>query len=223
MIKRGDFNLGFLKFLKKEKRKSSDFDLDSLDVPPMPPGLRGDFGNLPEAPKMEPEFLKGKLKDDFEDIPEFLKETNKQENLAFNLPKPPMNFGNMQKKPEDVQKAPKMDISGEEPKKNPMFMEPAKPRYDSHEYFERKAVNEERNILSHKQIQSDHIYLRVDKFKIILENIRDMKKKLKEGDDSLVKMHEIDGESNKQFIKWKAAMNDLQKKFIFVDKSLFKR
>jgi len=39
----------------------------------------------------------------------------------------------------------------------------------------------------------------------------------------LVKMEEIDTNSDKEFEKWKSTITDIQKKMIFVDKTLFKR
>ena len=64
--------------------------------------------------------------------------------------------------------------------------------------------------------------MRVDKFRNVLRNISEIRGSLKVSNEVLSKLNEIDANAEKDFEKWKNVMTDLQKKLVFVDKTLFK-
>ncbi|MCH8956504.1 hypothetical protein IIA28_14475, partial [candidate division KSB1 bacterium] len=97
-----------------------------------------------------------------------------------------------------------------------------KPEMRPYERLERTAIRDERVVLKHKKVE-ETIYLRVDRFRDILTSTNTIKSNLKIASDSIVKLNEIDVNRDKVFEKWRNVLVDLQKKLIFVDKTLFKR
>ena len=97
-----------------------------------------------------------------------------------------------------------------------------RPGIRPYERFERAAVEEERAILKHKKAEGP-IYIRADKFGEIITGTSAIKNSLKLASQAVVKLNEIDATRDRILEKWKDAMIDLQKKLIFMDKTLFKR
>ena len=89
--------------------------------------------------------------------------------------------------------------------------------------IERDAMNEEKELLSSHREDKGPIFVRVDRFREVIKSVNTIKKDLKKGNTMLSRMNEIDVSCNNKFDKWKGAMIDLQKKFIFIEKTLFKR
>ena len=255
--------LGFLKFLKREK-KEPDLDLEKmgdLDVPPPHPGLgeKGlkelpDFPELPELPeKPAPEMGEkslSEIKFPKEELPklELPKEKplpelpglnmpgvpkfpelsgdieSKQPQLlkpepSVEFPKPIENMGMPQpsQSPEPISSAPKPPFM--QPKAE--VSEPA-PKIKPYERFERAAVREEKGVLRHKGVQ-EPIYIRVDRFKSILTGANMIKSNLKIINQSIASLNEIDENKDAVLERWHNVMVDLQKKLIFIDKTLFRR
>lgn len=224
--------MGFLKFLKRDKKQEPNLGLDSLDVPPMPPNASNAKGNefpdlpeLPELPELDeplPEQQEKSLpKLEVPPMPpvepqkpiEELRDIETQSPIE--MPKPLFEM----EKPEGFMPSTKEEI----PKPSPILKPDIdKPYHGFEKGFERAALREEKDVLTHKEAKGP-IYIRVDRFREILEGISTIKNDLKKGDAALVRMDEIDVNSDKKFEKWKNAMEDMQKKFIFIDKTIFKR
>ena len=228
--------MGFLKFLKRDKKK--DFAMDELDAPPLPPDMKNmDFqDSMPDIPDIEgmPD-LDGPMpkdwpKEEFE---------NPVEKEKFEIPRPMPDFPIENKLPEppkfgslrsirDVPKesepfaAPKFDFKPRQ-QEMPDYEEPIEPRpvRDYAQKAEKEAVREERDLISHKDA-TGKTYIRMDRFRSILMDINEIKGDIKNAASSIEKMQGIDRNKEAEFEKWKANMNDLQKKIIFVDKTLFK-
>jgi len=244
--------LGFLKFLKRDKGKEPDLNLENmgdLDVPPVPPdsekGVLGDFKEkLPEFPEL-PEIGKEPfppMKEkpipglDFppqEPLPGLglpkEKSVSEFELPTFPSPKieegvgvleeapkiPPLGkplFGMPKPRPFGVQK-PKVEMP-EVPR--------LKPEIRPYERLERAAVREERSVLRHEKAEGP-IYIRAERFRGILTGTMTIKNSLKTASQSIVKLNEIDINRDKVFEKWHNVLMDLQKKLIFIDKTLFER
>lgn len=227
--------MGFLKFLKRDKRK--DFAMEELDAPPLPPDMKGaDFEGMPDIPDIEgmpdldDQMPKDWPKDEFEnpmgkekfEIPRPMPDIP----MESKLPEPP-KFGSL-RPIKDIPKesepfaAPKFEFKPR-PQEMPDYEEPIEPRpvRDYAQKAEKEAVREEKDLISHKDA-AGKTYIRMDRFRSILMDINEIKGDIKNAASSIEKMQGIDRNKEAEFEKWKANMNDLQKKIIFVDKTLFK-
>ncbi|HLC62448.1 MAG TPA: hypothetical protein VJI52_05525 [Candidatus Nanoarchaeia archaeon] len=225
--------MGFFKFLKRGSKQGNEAE---LDLPPAPPPLEGfeddKDANLPEFPQISAP-KEGDFKFDFpeydkfpdmgkeEDMPEFpdLEDLDKE-------PTPNMNMPQAQKMVPAFSQAPQMP----EPPIHEFNQSPQMQGSDAG-----AADNSQQNAQS---IQPTHqikhrvagrviqsggsLYVRVDKFKIALDNINVIKNGLRKSDDDLMKLEVLKHEKDKSFDKFKSSLDDLQKKLIFIDKTLFK-
>ena len=66
------------------------------------------------------------------------------------------------------------------------------------------------------------IYVRVDNFKATLGSINIVRSDLRKSEEALTKLENIKSSKDKSFDKIKSSLDDLQKKLIFIDKTLFK-
>lgn len=88
--------------------------------------------------------------------------------------------------------------------------------------IEKEASKEEIGILRHKKAKGP-IYVRIERFRNILANSNTIKNNLRIASQSIERLNEIDENRERVFVKWHDTMMDMQKKFIFVDKSIFKK
>ncbi|MFH0868208.1 MAG: hypothetical protein V1831_02760 [Candidatus Woesearchaeota archaeon] len=228
--------MGFLKFLKRDKGKEPDLEEGDLDMPPMPPDFQdknlGDFPELPELPEIDEPFSEGE---------EYLPE------LEF--PEKPIPESNIQKaisKPEFRRLQESTNAPETPPFPKPMFgtgprplfgmRQPNEPKFEMqepqpiipkpginpYERLERAAVREERGVLKHKDAKGP-IFIRVDKFREIINGAGAIRNNLKLAGQSVARLEEIDANRDNVFDKWHIVIMDLQKKLIFIDKTLFKR
>ena len=187
--------MGFLKFLKKSKEDKLKMPFEEdLDIPPPPPISVKEF---PPMPKPE------------EKIPSF------------------PDLGQIEE--------PMLPDEIEEPPKIPKFEEISRPVLKPilppmpeikltppQERMERMAVREGRKVLRHEAAPLKPIFVRVDRFKEIRRDINIIKNDLKNSDEALIKLQDMRVGEDKEFDKWRKSMEDIQKKLIFVDQTLFK-
>jgi len=234
--------LGFLKFLKRDKAKEMSFGLeDNLDVPPPPPDLSKEelgragkeFPEFPELPEI-PEAEESMIPSDKFPI--------KAKYIPKEKPLPPLDFPEQDSYsrgfPEETRFS-NLKISREQEFPRQLF--PARGRFfprpieepeivpktqievpSPYQDIEKEASKEEMGILRHKKSKGT-IYVRIERFRDILANTNTIKNNLRIASQSIERLAEIDENAEKVFGKWHDTMIDMQKKFIFVDKSVFKK
>jgi len=243
--------VGFLKFLKRDKSKEPELDLENLnnlDIPPAPPEAgKKDFGiveeelpelpEFPEMPEAEEPFSKAEEKLIREDVPSEkpspelksppMPEFPKLEEAVepkFPQPRKPL-FGVQKPEPifESEKPEPRVSIGKPDIEKPEVEVpKPRQPEIKPYERLERAAVKEERAVLKHKEAK-EPIFVRVDRFRDILTGTGTIKNNLKTASQSIVKLNGICADRDKVLEKWSNVMMDLQKKLIFIDKTLFKK
>lgn len=92
----------------------------------------------------------------------------------------------------------------------------------SYETFEIAGIGEEPYSLGHKDLDSP-IFVSIDDFRGVISSTSTIKKDLKITDHSIIKLSEIELARDKILANWHNVMTDLQKKLVFIDKTLFKR
>jgi hypothetical protein len=95
-------------------------------------------------------------------------------------------------------------------------------RPSPYQALEKRASREEIGILRHKKAKGP-TYVRIEKFRDIITSTGTMKNNLRIASQSIERLNEIDDNRDKVFDKWHNVMMDMQKKFIFMDKSVFKK
>ena len=200
--------MGFLRFLKREKKET----LDELDLPPAPPPL-GDFDKditLPELPDIGEEIIPQELKFDFPEEERYVPSKER-------MPEFPKFFPIEEKPP-----APMPPISA------PSMLEPmpheeehSPVSTDTYPKISVKHIAHEKRI-SRERLIGEKIYIRIDRFKAALGNISVLRNDLKKSEEALMKLETVKNSKDKSFDKFKASLDDLQKKLIFIDKTLFK-
>lgn len=246
--------MGFLKFLKRDKKEDTFKD---LDMPPAPPPLEGFEENIPEipdfaeidkgdisAPKEElpkeefpkfefPEIGEKTLELGKEDLPDFesLQEIEK-------MPLPPIEPAGIKTEisestvPEQMETITpgQMGASNEE---FPGIMQPTAPMPAApirRRPSDVSRVNLAFNI-PRKEKERDFeqiiksgtsMYVRIDKFKVAIGSINIIRSDLRKSEDTLIKLENIKVTKDKYFDKVRLSLDDLQKKIIFIDKTLFK-
>ena len=66
------------------------------------------------------------------------------------------------------------------------------------------------------------IYIRIDNFKATLGSINIVRSDLRKSEEALNKLETLKSSKDRSFDKVKVSIDDLQKKLIFIDKTLFK-
>lgn len=222
--------MGFLRFLNRKKEE----DLSELDLPPAPPSLEGFEDNLefelPESKETTsakdfpyfdfPEIENApELK---EELPEF---PNAPETEEMQPPIPPIT-ASLQAKPQPIMmQEPEKETEDKYADFKPSDFSPEtgeglfrpKPMPEAASEMAEGSKETEQVIRSGKTV-----YLKVEKFKVMLGLINIVRNDLRKSDDALMKLENIKTSSDKLFNKVKSSLDDLQRKLIFVDKTLFK-
>lgn len=218
--------VGFLKFLKK-KRKG---ELDELDLPPAPPPLEGfeEGLELPELPAFDEKISAP------EELPEF-NFPEEEKTLDLGKEETEFAFPDIEEKemPEPIAPIPPIrapitpqpnaPITPIQPLQEPVAQEtePSFTPPDTYPKIERRLFAQEKGILRERPSLKT-IYVRVDKFKATLGSINMVKSDLRKSEEALMKLENIKNSKDRSFDKVKMSLDDLQKKLIFVDKTLFK-
>jgi hypothetical protein len=164
----------------------------------------------------------------------------------LNIPKPPTsldnnksnnNFGNEYDfslpninipKENNVNTIPNKEIEVKEDKKvSPMPVErvsrmrdfnlkPGFDKYTDNDVLDR--VKKDYSIIPEKK---GPLFVEINSYKHVLDGIDYIKGKLKESDDLIIKTEEIEDYKKTKFEDWKANLEDIQRKFVFMQKTLF--
>lgn len=219
--------MGFLKFLKRDKSK--ELDLESLDAPPMPPDL-GDIGGkellkFHELPKNEVSLSESEEKpvQKLKLTTESIKPTGK---TSFsNHFEPTINLEEDIEALEPTRPSTK-DFDMEKPEEEPEAGFPEAiyaPKIESYKKFEKPVVSKKPIARGKVTIAAERpIFVRVEDYKYILSGTSTIKNDLRVTNHSILKLNEINESRNRLFGKWHHIIMDLQKRFEFIDRTLFK-
>ena len=216
--------MGFLKFLKREKKDT----LDELDLPPAPPPLEGFDENLPELPDF-PDFGEEKIsapremrKFDFSEEEQDMQDFGKGQMPSFPINEnPPEPIAPVMSPPQISEPSPSPpSIPQEMPKpEQPSQEQISAP--DIYPKIERRLFTQEKRFLRERP-SGKTIYVKVDNFKTTLGSINLVRSDLRKSEEALMKLENIKNAKDKSFDKVRDSISDLQKKLIFIDKTLFK-
>ena len=214
--------MGFLKFLKSDKKAEHP----ELDLPPPPPQAKGfddkmdfDFPNLGTEKISAPEKddrrfsndFPGKFPDfDFDDnakMPSFEKD-DFEAYPKFPVEKP--------SQPQDHRQDDQMDA---------MPVPPELPEEDQ-DWESSEPAQPPKKLFGSVKAQpmagQKEIYIKVDNYRTAIESINSIRASLRQSEDALMKIDGIKNSKDRTLEKFKSSLDDLQKKIIFVDKTLFK-
>ena len=224
--------MGFLKFLKREKK----LDVNELDLPPEPPPLEG-FEDRHDF-----DFPEIKAADDF-DMSKFdAADAGKADDSEYWQKMPEMKEDMPEMKGYDMPDFPKFPETGEaqeafpEPEMQSMPLRPLEaparavqpmPAAQQKEMPESEPQHMQRRSLFHHERSSDRparkeVYVRVDKFKSVLDSISMIRSSVRKSDEVLMRLESMKNSKDRSFDRVKSSLEDLQKKLIFIDKTLFK-
>ncbi len=71
------------------------------------------------------------------------------------------------------------------------------------------------------EIPKKEIFLKVDHYKNVLESLNVVKKKINESEKIVERLNEIKNTKDKEFEKWRTLLEDMERKFVYVDKTFF--
>ena len=91
------------------------------------------------------------------------------------------------------------------------------------EIVEKKAFDEQREELDERDELTlrKPIFVYLEQYQEMINEVGIMQNTLKEGDDSLSRISEFKEDEDKEFKKWEGQLKDMQRKLIFADKTLF--
>ena len=230
--------MGFFRFLKRENKKEVP---EQLDLPPAPPPLEGfdehafpDFSefessDLTENKEKFPDFDYDKIEKedrapskefslpDFPSLTEFEeKESPAAESIKLS-PNAPSTLTAL--KPQLMTSTAKSMLGLQQeayPKEYPISKSPDDFGKAEGGLFKQ----EKRSYLEGNSGKT--MYVRVEKFKVMLGTINIVRTDLRKSEDALKKLENIKNTKDKSLDRIRSSLDDLQKKLIFVDKTLFK-
>ena len=209
--------LGFLKFLKREKKKE---EFDELDLPPAPPPLEGFHDmEMPEFPEMEMEKISSPVEEHKFDFPKEEQASDMQAQPTASM----MSISAPSNQSVSAISAPVQPALEEKPEYSKYAKEELheETTTDAYPKIHRRLFTHERMALRERPTAKT-IYIKVDKFKLTLGSINIIRSDLRKSEEALLKLENIRTSKDKAFEKMKSSLDDLQNKFIFVDKTLFK-
>lgn len=229
--------MGFLKFLKRGKKENS---LGDIDLPPSPPTLEGFDESIPDFP----DFGEGKIsvddtfqKFDFPEIEEDFHDVGKegvmQDFPVFPKPaKSPIIPISPLRAPQAMPGPTGLGLETKPVVSMPSMPQPLQPEpltatlpAEKGDFPDKrqtaKNLEHDKKVLR-QSLNVKEVYVRIDKFKSALGSINIIRNDLKSSEETLVKLENIKNAKDRSVDKLKSFMDDLQKKLIFVDKTLFK-
>ena len=77
-------------------------------------------------------------------------------------------------------------------------------------------------VFSDEKIVIKPIFVRAEKFKGVLGEIGGIKTDLKKSENAVASINSLEGSKEKELVKWQNVLNDVEKKLMLIDKTLFK-
>lgn len=184
-----------MSFLKFTGKKSSNKKSEELDLPPLPPPLKGPEtkGDLPEHGPPLPD-------DDLTEPKGFPEEPKMPESPDTSLPE----FPEMPSEPEmpPLTEPPEEEVSVEEPQE------------------ETASLDSQEKPPETKQ-PTGPIYIKIDTYKDVLREINKIKADFERSENILSSMVEIKASEDKELESWKHGLEDIRKRLSFIDTSVF--
>lgn len=198
--------MGFLNFLKKKEGKKEGLDIP----PPPPPSLQKAFSKEP-TPKIDiPKFEQPKPK------MQLIPKLDKPE-IPFKPEKPKINIPKKIMEPIRFKPSfPKPEFKFPKPEFKPHIEQP-KSHLEMHEEHE----DIKPNIIPEKHVTNKEIFVRTENFKFVVDNLNSIKKKIKESEKALARLNDIKNSEDKEYEKWHSQLEDVQRKLMYADKTLF--
>lgn len=204
--------MGLFKFLQKKEPVSKPL---SEELPPIPP-VRG-----PETPQKSPQLETSSLPplppiSNFSDMPE-----------------PPMDYDFQEQVPE---KTPEPSLPKIKKMPVPKISEPEIPSpYELEKLGEEEEIEEIPSKIPPLEIKSEGytpkfvkespkrgpIFIRSDNYKAMLDGIDQFKIKLEEEESIFLRLNDLKNSEDKLFETFRESIEDIQRKLLFVDKTLF--
>jgi len=231
--------MGFLKLFKKKEVKSGE----GIDIPPPPPlpdvppltekkeKEKEEKRELPPLPPLEPIIIKHKEEHKPVEAPEpSFEPTPVHPKPTFGPPAPehpemkasrfpplpamePAQPGRLFPKPHRAPPREEFKVPGFKgrpaaPKPMPRFkplISPAKEREEKTEEI------------------TGPLFIKQDSYNAIAEGISIIKNKLKESEDLVLNLNSIKNNRDKEFEKWRTSLENIQRKLLYVDKTLYEQ
>ncbi|MCK4670383.1 MAG: hypothetical protein KAT43_04200 [Nanoarchaeota archaeon] len=206
-MKKGGELVAFLKFLEKDKKKKKE-EL----APP----------SLPQLPPLKEEERVLHMKKPLPPLPPF----EAKAGLPEKVEKPLFEISSPKGAPPAPPAGPLFpEIKEEAPADLPAFPKIGKkkiiPLKVIEEVEEEEFRAEKKELHELKKRLPKPTFIEINDFKEVLEFIGQIRNELKDGDAVLFKLNEIKNMQDKKYESWKSVMRDLQRKFIYVEKTLF--
>ncbi len=71
------------------------------------------------------------------------------------------------------------------------------------------------------EVKKKEIFLKVDHYKNVLQNINIVKQKINQSEKIVDRLNEIKNNKDKEFEKWRTLLEDMERKCIYIDKTFF--
>lgn len=219
--------MAFMNFLKKSKKKEEIPKKTVLDAPPPPPIPEISREQTKPIPESEKEKMQAPLIEPHEPSipptePEPIEIPKPKEKKEVSVPpeheiiSPPETLHGYPPvhEPEIKMPEPEMEPPPSPPKK--VHVEKPMPKVDVFRKEYSEALLERK-----KSKPTGPIYINLHQFRRVTEKTKDIKTKIKEGDDTLFRLIDIGKNKDIEFDKLSKVLRELQRKFIFIDKKLF--
>lgn len=102
---------------------------------------------------------------------------------------------------------------------------PKKPSIPQAEKLEKKAFKEEKFELEELEEHKESVkpvFVKMEMFQSMINELNLIKNVAKESDEAIARVGDFAQDQEKEFNKWQSQLVDIQKKLIFVDKTMFK-
>ena len=187
--------------------------MDDLDLPPAPPSLEG-FDQPPslDFPDLEKETLPEAEEPSF-DFPDQEPQGGMPEMPEFPVPQeemPASTFPHISAPPETE------NVASEHISEEPELPEDT-PKIERTFFQEKRIPQTRREVHTQRDV-----YIRVNQFRAMVSDINSIRRDLRNSEEVLIKLEGIKTAKEKSYEKAKLHFDDLQKKLIFIDKTLFK-
>ena len=214
-------------FKKKDKKLQDD-----LDLPPPPPSIGNMDEVMPEFPDFDENQQAGSKSSGNDDF-DFSKEQEIEDMKMPDFPKMPDfddSMGQITAPADhidgmdfdlgddfDHDDAMKVPAPMPQPRQPLVQNKPQVPQQKSYAPAYQKP-----SAVSKPVSSSGSTYLKVDDFRLMLGTMASARSEIRKSEESLVKLETLKASKDKSFEKVKLSLEDIQKKLIFIDKTLFK-